>query len=115
MDKVLSIASAILMSGMMLLVAWLGSTRDFEFGRKSLGPGLTVIGGPLGMTGGIVLVIAVGVAIYGLHEIANASVGRMIVRRLRRRGRPDGDIAAQLDTMPISRGLKERLKKGLNL
>jgi len=112
-DKVLSIVSGVLVSAMMILVAWLGSTRSLDFDRKSLGRGLAAMGGPLGLAGGIILVVAVGVAVYGVHELVNVGFGRAIIRRLRSRGRSDADIAAQLDTMPISRGLKRQLKKDL--
>jgi hypothetical protein len=111
MDKAISAIAAILMGAVMLLAAWLLSDNGLDLGQKSLATGLAAVGGPTGLWGGVGLVLAVVAATYWLHEIMNVWLGRSIIAYLRERGRTDAQIAAQLDTMPISRGLKRRLKE----
>jgi hypothetical protein len=58
-----------------------------------------------------VLVVAVGISIYGLHELCNLWAGRALVRALRRRGHSAESIAARIDALPISRDLKAKMKE----
>jgi hypothetical protein len=113
MDKALSIVTALAFGFMMILLVWLLSSHSPDLAQKSLATGLTAMGGPTGFWGGCLLVAAVVLAMYGLHELVNLWMGRSIIEYLRERGRSDARIAAQLDTMPISRGLKRRLREHL--
>jgi hypothetical protein len=111
MDKAVSAIAAILLGAVMLLAAWFLSSDSPDLGQRSLTAGLTAMGGPAGLWGGVALVLAAVGAAYGLHEIMNVWVGRSIIAYLKERGRTDDRIIAQLGTMPISRGLKQRLRK----
>jgi hypothetical protein len=110
-DKALSIGSAILMAGLIVFAAWLFS-GGFPFDRteRSLAHGLAAFGGPLGLWGGIGLVVVVGVAMYALHELCNYWIGLSFVRGFQKQRYSADAICARIDTIPISRGLKERLK-----
>jgi hypothetical protein len=77
---------------------------------KSLAKGLALYGGPLGFWGGVALVAAVAVAIYGLHELCNYWVGFAYVKVLHGQGCTGEHLDARIDRLPLSRGLKRRMK-----
>ncbi|MBE3070036.1 MAG: hypothetical protein IMZ66_07350 [Planctomycetes bacterium] len=111
MDKALSIGSAVILALCVLYFVWFFSagltldTRD-----KSLAVGLVAFGGPLGFWGGVGLVAAMGVAIYGLHELCNYWVGFAYVKLLQGQGHAGEELQGRIDRLPVSRGLKKRLK-----
>ena len=122
MDKAFSIGQAIVLVALFLFIAWLfsggvglgllgqgwGAERPAE---RSLSAALEMLGGPLGLWGGIGLLAVLGLACYGLQEILNYWFGLAIVKALKSRGHPPEGIAARIDAVPISKGLKRRLKR----
>ena len=111
MDKVLSIGSAVILSLCVLCFVWLfsaGLTLDAH--DRSLARGLAAFGGPLGFWGGLGLVAAMGAAIYGLHELCNYWVGFAYVKLLRGQGHAGEELQGRIERLPVSRGLKKRLK-----
>jgi hypothetical protein len=112
MDKLLSIAAAIVMVLYVLALTWLFSNGLllYEPGPKSLTAGLRGLGGALGFWGGVLFVVATGLGIYGLHEIVNYQTGRAIVLYCLKRGHAPEVLAAKIDAWPLSRGLRNRLK-----
>ena len=111
MDKALSITMAILMVLCFLALVWLASGGfGIHAPTRSLGQGITQFGGPLGFWGGLGLMAAVGMAVYGLHELCNLWAGRTYVRHLMGKGLAPDAIAAKVDVLPLSRGLKKRMK-----
>jgi hypothetical protein len=111
MDKVFSIGAAILLGGLFLFSAWLISGGfDFFEGQQSLRLAVTQLGGPAGAWGGTLLILAIAAAVYWVHEKLNFFAGRKFVETLKGRGFSDEVIAARIEAMPLSRGLKKRLK-----
>ena len=112
MDKALSIGSAVVLASLMLFAAWLFSGGpEWTDGRQQpLAEVLRQLGGPLGFWGGALLVAAMAVSVYGLHELGNLWAGRAFIRALRRRGVPPESMAARIDALPVSRGLKLKMK-----
>ena len=122
MDKAFSIGQAIVLVALVLFIAWLfsggvglnllgpawGSERPAE---RSVSAALEMLGGPLGPWGGVGLLAVLGLACYGLQEILNYWFGLAIVKTLKSRGHPPEGIAARIDAVPISKGLKRRLKR----
>jgi hypothetical protein len=122
MDKAFSIGQAIILVALLLFIAWLfsggvslsllgqgwGAERLAE---RSLSAALEMLGGPLGWWGGIGLLAVLGLTCYGLQEILNYWFGLAIVKALKSQGHPPEGIAARIDAVPISKGLKRRLKR----
>ena len=80
-------------------------------GAAALTAALAALGGPLGMLGGIgvlgVLVfISKGLAQYGFAELF-----RRVVMRFYEQGVTKEDILRKIETYPISRALKRKLKE----
>ena len=113
MDKALSIGSAIVIALAMLAVVWFVSGGDdlFHPRARSLEGGLARLGGPLGFWGGLGMVLAVGGAVYGLHELCNLWAGRAYVTHLKSQGLDRTAIAARVDALPVSGGLRRRMMK----
>lgn len=122
MDKAFSIGQAIILAALLLFIAWLasggaglnllepswGSERPDE---RSVSAALEMLGGPLGQWGGVGLLVILGMAFYGLQELLNYWFGLALLKALRTRGLPPEAIAARIDGVPISKGLKRRLKR----
>jgi len=122
MDKAFSIGQAIILVALFLFIAWLfsggvglgllgqgwGSERPAE---RSLSAALEILGGPLGPWGGVGLLVVLGLACYGLQEILNYWFGLALVKALKSQGLPPESIADRIDAVPISKGLKRRLKR----
>ena len=122
MDKAFSIGQAIILVALLLFIAWLfsgggglnllGPAWDSERpAERSVSAALEMFGGPLGAWGGIGLLAVLGLACYGLQEILNYWFGLALLKSLRNSGLPPEAIAARIDAVPISKGLKRRLKR----
>jgi len=111
MDKALSIGAAIILTLCLLYFLWfLSAGLTLDPADKSLAKGLTLFGGPLGFWGGVALVAAVAAAIFGLHELCNYWVGFAYVKVLQGQGCTGERLEARIDRLPLSRGLKRRMK-----
>ncbi len=111
MDKAVSIGAAIIVALCLLCFVWLFSTGlTLDPADKSLAKGLALYGGPLGFWGGVALVAAVAVAIYGLHQLCNYWIGVAYVKVLQGQGCTGESLDARIDRLPLSRGLKKRMK-----
>jgi hypothetical protein len=111
MDKAVSIVTGLMMSGLLVFMAWMVSGGfPFNESPRNLSYALSVMGGPLGFWGGTGLVVASGLAAYFLQEMCNYWLGLSVVRGLEAHGNSYETLAAKLDSMPISAGLKRRLK-----
>jgi hypothetical protein len=119
-DKALSIIPALTFMLAALLVGWLlsggqsligGIDYDLPARPRSLAEGVAVLGGPLGTSGGVILLAGIGLVIYGLQELCNYGFALLLVRSMKRAKHPTEEIVAKIDRSPISRGLKKRLKK----
>ena len=107
MDRAIETIAAFGVPGLVLLVAihLVGLT-----GGAAIVAALAALGGPLGMLGGIALLILISqiarwIAKYGIEQI-----GRGVVRKLQDAGHTLEEILRTIDGYPLSRSLKERLK-----
>jgi hypothetical protein len=91
---------------------------DIDYGfsarPRSLEEGVALMGGALGTGGGIVVLAAIGLVTYGLQELCNYWFALVLVNALKKSGHGADAIALKIDRSPISRGLKNRLKKRLD-
>jgi hypothetical protein len=122
-DKAFSIVTAMVFVLCALGVGWflsggpnLGMDIDYGFSARprSLEEGVALMGGALGTGGGIVVLAAIGLVTYGLQELCNYWFALVLVNALKKSGHGADAIALKIDRSPISRGLKNRLKKRLD-
>ena len=107
MDKLISKIVALGIPGLVLLVAI--SATGLAGGAATVAA-LAVLGGPLGMFGGLVLLaiiilIADGITQYGFRKIFEG-----VVKGLQGKGISKKEILDKIEHYPISRNLKLRLK-----
>ena len=123
MDRALSIVTAIAFVMCALLVGWFLSGGQnliggIDYGLperpRSLAGGVALLGGTLGTWGGIILLAGIGLVIYGLQELLNYWFGLILVRSMMNAKHPTQEIIAKIDRSPVSRGLKNRLKRWLD-
>jgi len=108
LDKVVSKIVALGVPGLVLLVAMAASGWA---GGAAIVTALAILGGPLGMLGGIVLLgilvlISHALAKYGFRKIFEASV-----KRLQEQGLTKEEILRRVEGYPISKDLKLRMKE----
>lgn len=110
MDKIVDKIVALGVPGLVLLVAMAATGWA---GAAAITTALAVLGGPLGMLGGIgVLVvlalISKGLATYGFEKLFVASV-----KKLHEKGTSKEDILRKIEAYPISKGMKLKIKDHL--
>lgn len=118
MDKVLSLGCAILLPLVMVLIAYIcsgGRGLDLVHSPpgappRSLRGAMELLGGRFGTWGGVGLVVATAAAVYGIHEIFNYWMGLAVIKGLEASGHAPPAIAARIEKLPLSRGLKRRLR-----
>ncbi len=67
--------------------------------------------GPGGMVGGLVTLAAIQAATFLLSEAAIEGIYLRVVRELCQEGIPFEDVLGTIDSYPVSRGLKDRLRE----
>src|SRR5437588_10369307 len=108
LDKIVALLVGFGIPGLVLLVAV--ATAGVA-GGAAVVVALAVLGGPLGMLGGIallgvLLVISKALTEYGLEVIL-----RRLLAGLKQKGHSKADILKTIDSYPISRGLKAKLRE----
>ena len=83
-------------------------------GAAALTTALAALGGPLGMLGGIALLGVLGlisraIAEYGFEKIAIA-----VIKELQRKGRKREAVLKEIQSYPISRGMKLKIVDAVN-
>ena len=106
MDKIIDKIAALGVPGLVLLMTM--HLVGFA-GAAAMTAALATLGGPFGMLGGIAVLIllaliAKAIADYGFREIY---IG--VVSRLKARGLSRDEVIRQIENMPISRSLKDKL------
>lgn len=106
MDKIVDKIVALGVPGLVLLVAMAATGWA---GAAAITTALAVLGGPLGMLGGIgvlllLALISKGLTTYGFERIFKAAVSR-----LRERGISDSEIKRKVESYPISRDMRLRV------
>ncbi|GAB4332911.1 MAG: hypothetical protein OHK0047_21160 [Leptolyngbyaceae cyanobacterium] len=107
MDQLVDKIAALGVPGLVLLVAmavtgWAGAA--------ALTTALAVLGGPFGMLGGIVLLGILGLIAKGLSDYGFEAIFKATVDELRRKGKSIVDIEREVESYPISQGLKLKIK-----
>ncbi len=107
MDQLVDKIAALGVPGLVLLVA-MGVTG--WTGAAALTTALALLGGPLGMLGGIALLGILGLISKGLSNYGFEAIFRATVDELRRKGKSKDDIEQEVESYPVSRDLKLKIK-----
>ncbi|MBE3098680.1 MAG: hypothetical protein IMZ44_16315 [Planctomycetes bacterium] len=115
MDRVISASASVVLAGLVLSVAWLfsGGWDWVAWQQRPLAEAVAALGGPLGWWGGIILLVGVVLATYGLHQMVNFYTGEAVIRFFRRRGHTEESLAEKVRKAPLSRPMKRRLLAAL--
>jgi len=115
MDRVISATASVVLAGLVLSVAWLfsGGWDWIAWRQRPLTEVIAALGGPLGWWGGIILLVGVVLATYGLHQMVNFYTGEAVIRFFRRRGHTEESLAEKVRKAPLSRPMKRKLLAAL--
>lgn len=107
MDQLVDTIVALGVPGLVLVVAmaftgWAGAA--------ALTTALALLGGPFGMLGGIAVLGILGLISKGLSDYGFEAIFTAIVDELRRQGKSKVDIEREVESYPISRELKLKIK-----
>ncbi len=108
MDKIINKIVALGVPGLVLLVAM--KIAGFA-GAAALTTALAALGGPLGMLGGIAVLLLLGLIAKGISDYGFENIYRGVVERLQAQGKGEEDIIRDINSYPISSGLKAKLKE----
>jgi len=111
-DKVADRVAALGVPGLFLLVL---VTASPWVGAAALTSTLAALGGPLGMVGGVALLGIVGLVSQAVTEYGFEAVFKSVVRKLKESGMSDSDIALKVSSYRISRGLKLKVLRQLDI
>ncbi len=103
MDQLIDKIAALGVPGLVLVVA-MGVTG--WAGAAALTTALAMLGGPFGMLGGIAVLGLLGLISKGLSDYGFEAT----VDELRKQGKSKADIDREVDSYPISRDLKLKIK-----
>ncbi|MBC5797196.1 hypothetical protein H5968_19070 [Sphaerospermopsis sp. LEGE 00249] len=107
MDKIVDKIAALGVPGLVLVVAmaftgWAGAA--------AITTGLAVLGGPFGMLGGIAVLGVLGLISKGLTDYGFEKIFQATVEELRKKGKSKYDIEREVESYPIGRDLKLKIK-----
>ena len=107
MDRIVNRIAALGVPGLVLVVAmaftgWAGAA--------ALTTALAVFGGLLGMLGGLFVLGTLGVISSGLTSYGFEAIFKAAVEKLRQKGKSKSDIEREIESYPISRDLKLKIK-----
>jgi hypothetical protein len=107
MDQLVDKIAALGVPGLVLVVAmavtgWAGAA--------ALTAALAFLGGPFGMLGGIAVLGILGLISKGLSDYGFEAIFKATVDELRRKGKSKVDIEREVESYPISRDLKLKIK-----
>ena len=110
MDKIVNKIVCLGVPGLVLLVAMAVSGWA---GAAAITTALAMLGGPFGMLGGIAVlgilsIISQGIAEYGFETLLEATISE-----LQARGKTNAQIEKEINSYPISRELKLKIKEYL--
>lgn len=107
MDQVVDKIVALGVPGL-VLVTVMGLTG--WAGAAAITTALATLGGPVGMLGGIAVLGILGLISQSLTQYGFETLSKAVVERLVEEGRSREQIKAQIDSYPISRELKLKIK-----
>ena len=107
MDQVVDKIAALGVPGLVLLVAmavtgWAGAA--------ALTAALAVLGGPFGMLGGIAVLGVLGLISKSLADYGFETMFKAVVEEFKRKGKSKAAIEQEIESYPISRELKLKIK-----
>ncbi|MCU0548135.1 MAG: hypothetical protein MUC48_02190 [Leptolyngbya sp. Prado105] len=107
MDQLVDKIAALGVPGLVLVVAmavtgWAGAA--------ALTAALAFLGDPFGMLGGIAVLGILGLISKGLSDYGFEAIFKATVDELRRKGKSKVDIEREVESYPISRELKLKIK-----
>lgn len=107
MDQIADKLAALGVPGLVLLVAmavtgWAGAA--------AITTALAILGGPFGMLGGIAVLGILGLISKGLADYGFEAIFKATVEELRKKGKSKADIEQEINSYPISRDLKLKIK-----
>lgn len=110
LDKIVSKIAALGVPGLVLVVAMAASGWA---GGAAIVTALAALGGPLGMLGGIALLIILALISNALAKYGFEKVFEATVARLREKGVSDEEILRKVDGYHISKDIKLKLRASL--
>jgi hypothetical protein len=105
-DKVIKTIAGLGVPGLVLLVAMAVSGWA---GAAALTTALAALGGPLGMLGGIALLGVLALLSWAIAEYGFEKIAVAVIKELRRKGRKRADVLKEIESYPISRGMKLKI------
>jgi hypothetical protein len=110
-DRAVSTLASIMLSGLVLATAWIfsGGLYWMEGRQRPLADVVAMLGGPLGLWGGVTLLVGIILATYGLHQSLNYYTALIIIKAMIRGGQPPEAIARRIEKFHLSRPMKRRI------
>lgn len=112
MDQIVDKIAALGVPGLVLVVTMAVTGWS---GAAALTTALALLGGPLGMLGGITLLGILGLISKGLSDYGMEAIFKAVIDELRKKGKSRDDIEREVESYPISRDLKLKIKDYLRI
>ena len=111
MDRIISTLGSLMLSGLVLLAAWMfsGGLYWMEGRQKPVLEVVAMLGGRLGFWGGATLLVGVALATYGLHQSLNYYTALVIIRGFIKTGHSPEAVARRIERFRLSDPMKRRL------
>ena len=107
MDKIVDKIAALGVPGLVLLVAM--AVTGYA-GAAAITGALALLGGPFGMLGGIAVLGILGLISKGIAEYGFEKIFHAVVDQLRKKGKSIADIEREVNSYPISKNLKLKIR-----
>lgn len=108
MDKVIELIASFGVPGLVLVVAI--SATGFA-GAAAITTALAALGGPLGMLGGVAMLGVLMVISRAITKYGFQAIFKGVLKKLMEDGMSKADIIEKIDSYPISKELKLKLKE----
>ena len=111
MDQIINKIVALGVPGLVLLAAmgisgWVGAA--------AITTALAMLGGPFGMLGGIAVLGILSMISQGIAEYGFETMMQAVILGLQTKGKTNAEIEREINSYPISRELKLKIKEYLN-
>jgi hypothetical protein len=107
LDKAVSAIASVGVPGLVFLIVM--GTSGLA-GAAAMTFALSALGGPLGMAGGIAVLVGSPLVLWALSRYGWKKVAEMVIGKMVSEGRSKEAIWAEAQKMPISKGLKREVK-----